>query len=441
MNGSGLADELVTDLLRSAWIVEAARARVFSRWARRGDGWRSLAALAQQRADVVAANLEARGRSPDDNLVAAHASWMTTCVPRPDEPFAGLFMARLGGWVDAHAAGYLERDARLVTELGERERATVTLPTVMPPLPPPRSLGPEPEVRSPSVRLRVGVLGDLHAGSERAHALAVAAIADLNAARPDIVVQLGDLTDRGDAEEFAAAADLLTRLDAPFEVVMGNHDAYSYADEALTGRSRFEALAGRPPEGLLREAAGIRLLLLDSVEHEVSPFPPYDLLSGAFGPGRGGAIVRGTLTPAQHDLLAEVATTDAPPALVFLHHPPQPFTGFPPVIFGLNDVDSGRLHATCDSGNVWGVFAGHTHRNHRGPGFDGVAVVEVAAPRDYPFGFGLIDISASGYRYRFHQISARSLVKSSAAGVSMIQRRYGAGRRHDRAVDWSRPVG
>jgi hypothetical protein len=167
---------------------------------------------------------------------------------------------------------------------------------------------------------------------------------------------------------------------------------------------------------------------------------PYDLVTGTFAEGRGGALVRGALTAEQHDLLAEVARPGSPPALVFLHHPPQPFTGFPPVLFGLSDADSGRLHATCDSGNVWGVFAGHTHRNHRGRGFDGVPVQEVGVPRDFPFGYGLIDVEERGYSYRFHQISDRDLVTRTSAPVAAIQRRYSAGRPQDRGFTWERPT-
>src|SRR5918997_1613946 len=131
MDGIRLADELITDLLRSAWIVEAA--------------------------------LRRRDTRVDESLVGDHASWMTHCVPDPHEPFADLFLARLGGWVDAHAVPYVDEGAE--------------------------------------------------------------AIADLNLAGPDVVVQLGDLTQGGEEEEFRAATRLLAELDAPVEATIGNHDA------------------------------------------------------------------------------------------------------------------------------------------------------------------------------------------------------------------------
>ena len=134
-------------------------------------------------------------------------------------------------------------------------------------------------------------------------------------------------------------------------------------------------------------------------------------MSGSFLEGPGGAIVRGSLSVAQHEILADLAAPGTAPAFVFLHHPPQPFTGFPPILFGLRDADSGRLHAVADSGNIWGVFAGHTHRNARTTTFDGVPVHEVGIPRDYPHGFALLEIADDGYAYRFVQLSDEDLVR------------------------------
>jgi hypothetical protein len=117
----------------------------------------------------------------------------------------------------------------------------------------------------------------------------------------------------------------------------------------------------------------------------------------------------------------------------------QPFTSFPPIIFGLRDLDSGRLHATCDSGNVWGVFCGHTHRNARTRDFDGVPVTEVATPGGYPFGYGLIDVASGGYRYRFVQLSNRDLVAEMHAHTNAFIHRYGLGPLEARSFDWRRP--
>jgi hypothetical protein len=202
----------------------------------------------------------------------------------------------------------------------------------------------------------------------------------------------------------------------------------------------YAASFGREPDGLLIEHSGIRFAVLDSAEHAISPFPSFDLLSGTFLDEPGGAIVRGSLTPAQHEILAEVAAPGSPPCFVFLHHPPQPFVSFPPLLFGLREADSGRLHAVVDSGNVWAVFAGHTHRNARTTTYeDGIAAQEVGIPRDYPFGFSLVDVTERGFRFRFVQISDRDLLEPAYARTGKIQRRYSRGRDEDLAFVWSKP--
>jgi len=155
--------------------------------------------------------------------------------------------------------------------------------------------------------------------------------------------------------------------------------------------------------------------------------------------GKGGAVVRGSLTTPQHDILADVAAPGSGPAFVFLHHPPQPFTGFPPVLFGLRDEDSGRLHAVADSGNVWGVFAGHTHRNARTRNYGTVPAHEVGIPRDYPFGYGLVDVSDEGYAYSFVQLSDERLLMEAYKGAGRIHRRYALGRDEDRSFVWRAP--
>src|ERR671920_484852 len=127
-----------------------------------------------------------------------------------------------------------------------------------------------------------------------------------------------------------------------------------------------------------------------------------------------------SLTPPQHEILAEVAGPDGGPAFVFLHHPPQPFSGSPPILFGLREEDSGRLHAVADSGNVWGVFAGHTHRNKLTRRYGSVPVMEVGIPRDYPYGYALIDVTDRGYSYRFVQLSDEKLLRKAYESATVI---------------------
>jgi hypothetical protein len=436
MTSVELPRDVVADLLRSAWIVESARAIVYADWRLAQERFEASRARASERAETLRTALDNLGVVSDRTLVDAHARWIHRCARGPDEPLADLFMGRLADWVDAHALHYVGAGAERMRVLSGEERAALTWPSALPPPPPFEPLGPPAGARRDDVELRIGILGDLHVGSANADDLAAAAVADLNAAHPDVVVQLGDLTDRGERSEFEDAARLLADLEAPLLTTMGNHDAYSMSEGQLLGRARFRDFFGREPEGLLVEVSGYRIVVLDSVDHGISPFAPFDLVTGSFLEGSGGAVVRGALSEAQHELLAEVAAPGAPPAFVFLHHPPQPFTGFPPVIFGLRDADSGRLHATSDSGNVWGVFAGHTHRNHRGTGFDGVPSQEVAAPRDFPCGYALIDVAEGGYEYRFVQVSDQQVLQPAYERAGAFHRRYALGEARERGWCW-----
>jgi 3',5'-cyclic AMP phosphodiesterase CpdA len=434
-----VADDIITDLLRSAWIIERARADVYQAWSSGDQRFEAGTARAARRADVVENVLAGRVRRMDTDLVGPHAAWMRALAG--DEPgevqFGDIFLVRLGDWVEGHAGPFLDGGEAELKTLGEKDRADISVPESIPPPPGFEPLA-TPAADPPGpVRFRFGILGDLHFGSPGGEPFGRAAVADLNSSGADFVIQLGDVTDHGDEDEFKLAAAVLDELRVPCTTMMGNHDVFSYKEERLAGREYYPATFGREPEGVLFDHDGVRIAVLDSAEHGASPFAPFNLVTGGFEEGSGGAVVRGSLTPRQHDILAEVAARDAGPAFVFLHHPPQPFTAFPPVIFGLRDADSGRLHATVDSGNVWGVFAGHTHRNARTRTFDGVPAMEVASPRDYPFGYALVDVTDRGYAYNFHQISDQELLEEGYARSGPIHRRYGRGSDDERAFAWT----
>ncbi|MDQ3646091.1 MAG: metallophosphoesterase [Actinomycetota bacterium] len=436
-----LSEELIGDLLRSAWVIESARSNVYAGWAESEDLFAQDSRRAAERAGIVERSLAGTGREPDRALVQPHADWIRSLAGSdPAEvTFGDLFVARLGSWVEGHASGFLGDGAAELHALGEEERSVLRFPTSLPEPPGFEPLA-TPEIEAPGdVRFRFGILADLHIGSPTGEATARAAIADLNREGVDLVIQLGDITDQGDSAEFKLAMKVLDGLEMPVTTMMGNHDVYSRGEQRISGREYYLSSFGREADGVLLEHQGMRFAVLDSVEHAATPFAPYDLVKGAFVEGPGGAIVRGALTAPQHELLAEVAAPGAPPAFVFLHHPPQPFTSFPPIIFGLRDADSGRLHATVDSGNVWGVFAGHTHRNARTRDFDGVPAHEVAIPRDYPFGYGIVDVTSSGYAYRFKQLSDEDLLREGYGKAGTIHRRYGRGSEAERAFVWTAP--
>jgi len=435
-----LNQEILTDLFRSAWIIEGARTQLYEAWSRSDPSYGSWREHSLERQAIIEKSLRAHEGIPDPDLVDIHSRWMTSLAGNdPDEvPLGALFISRLGAWVRGHVSDFLVEGADRLNTLCDEDDATLTFPERFPeppPFEPIQSL----EVEPPGeVLFRFGILADLHIGSRKGGTFAAAAISDLNESGADLVVQLGDITDHGNKEEYELATEALGRLRMPVVTMMGNHDVFSIAEERLSGREYYESSFGRVPDGVILEHKGFRFAVFDSVEHSSSPIPAFDFVSGSFIKGHGGAIVRGSLTPAQHDLLAEVAAPDSAPTFLFLHHPPQPFTGFPPVLFGLRDEDSGRLHATIDSGNVWGVFAGHTHRNARTRNFDGVPAQEVAIPRDYPFGYALVDVGSEGYAFRFVQLSDHDLLEPAYRNAGVIHRRYGRGTDDELAFVWKR---
>ena len=435
-----LSSEILVDLFRSAWLIEASRAELYRAWIQSDPAYEAFSERSEQQAAIVKRALDSKGREPDLDLVGPHAEWMLrTAGATPEEaPFGPLFISRLGTWVEAHAADFLPEGGDKLKELGEEERSGLSFPEQLPP-PPPFEPVVAPHAEPPGeVLFRFAILADLHFGSRQGDKFALVAIEELNSSGADLVIQLGDITDHGKREEFETAASALSKLEIPLVTMMGNHDVLSITEERLTGREYYTASFGREPDGVILDHKGFRFAVLDSVEHAASPLPAFDFVAGKFIEANAGAIVRGSLTPAQHDLLARVAEAGAPPAFVFLHHPPQPFLGFPPVLFGLRDADSGRLHATIDSGNVWGVFAGHTHRNARSRDYDGVPAHEVAIPRDFPYGYGLVDVSAEGYAFRFVQLSNEEMLKKAYETANPILRRYARGSDDELAFAWSK---
>jgi predicted phosphodiesterase len=436
-----LAEETIRDLFRSSWLVERARANVYGAWAKLDDAFAARSGKADGRAEILATALEGLGVKPDEPLVEAHTGWLRSMSgDSPGEvPLGDLFVARLGNWVDAHAADFLAAGRPELIRLGDEERADVTFPSSLPGPPPFERVETIPVDPPGKVLFRFGILGDLHFGSERGEMHARAAIDDLNRSGAELVIQLGDLTDHGNKDEFELAAKTLAELEMPLATVMGNHDVYSIEEGRLSGREYYASFFGRQPDGALLTHKGYRFALLDSATNAASPFAAFDFVKGDFLGGPGGAVVNGSLTDAQHEILADVAAPGTEPAFVFLHHPPQPFTGFPPVLFGLRDTDSGRLHATIDSGNVWGLFAGHTHRNKLTREYGTVPALEVGIPRDFPFGIALVDVTENGYAYRFVQLSDEELLRDAYQYAGMIHRRYGLGDERDRGFVWTRP--
>ncbi|MFD2141345.1 phosphodiesterase [Ancylobacter oerskovii] len=165
-------------------------------------------------------------------------------------------------------------------------------------------------------------------------------IADLNRHHgdADLVVFSGDLTDDGEPGAYAALATRLAALEAPYRLMMGNHD------QRAAFAATFPDAAGA--DGFVQAAVdlgGWTAVLLDT--HE---------------PGH----VEGRLCETRLGWL-DGALVGAGNALIFLHHPPA--------AIGIPSLDGSRLAepeglaaVLRRHGNVRHLFAGHVHRRASG---------------------------------------------------------------------------
>ena len=183
-----------------------------------------------------------------------------------------------------------------------------------------------------------------------------AAVEEISALAPDLVVAKGDLTSQGTRDEYDRFVEV---YDAAFGDrlvhVRGNHESYHRLD-----------VAAWPTQE--RVLPGVIVALLDTSED-----------------GR----INGHLDTEQLDWLDELGERADRPVLVFGHHPvwdpaveprhDQTFGIVPDDTEALAEV-MGRRPALV------GYFAGHTHRNHvvHLPGAGAVPFAEVASVKDFP---------------------------------------------------------
>ena len=166
------------------------------------------------------------------------------------------------------------------------------------------------------------------------------AVAALNALvpRPDITVVTGDLVDHGEPEEYEHLLALLSRLQMPFFVIPGNHDAREPLRDAFRSAGYLSA------NGFLQYAIEdypLRIVALD------------------------------TLIPGQHSgsLCAErlgwldstLAAQPERPTVIVMHHPPFPTAITYMDKYGL-DNSAALAEIVARNPQVERILCGHLHR-------------------------------------------------------------------------------
>jgi 3',5'-cyclic-AMP phosphodiesterase len=182
------------------------------------------------------------------------------------------------------------------------------------------------------------------------------AIEEMRAIAPDAVVVKGDLTTRGNKEEYAQFLDFYAAAfgDRLYHV-RGNHDGYYGEDFA----------SDAPIEVTL---PGVTLAILDTVIPRSAT---------------------GQVSAEQLEWLDELGSRADRPVLVLGHHHPwQPGSSSrPDTYFGINCDDSEKLvDVVARRPRLVGYFAGHTHRNRvrRFAATGDAPWVEVACVKDFP---------------------------------------------------------
>ena len=204
------------------------------------------------------------------------------------------------------------------------------------------------------------------------------AIADIRAARPDVVVVKGDLTSMGTRAEYQSFLNAYGPAFGERLVhVRGNHDAYHGEDFAAFSHQSVTL-------------PGVKLAVIDTSI-----------------PGKAsGGVAAETLA-----WLDQLAADADRPVLVFGHHHAwnPDSRDRPEAYFGINPDDSERLvDVVARRPRIAGYFAGHTHRNRvrhfsaTGP----VPWVEVACVKDFPGAWAEYRVHEGGILQIFRRISA-----------------------------------
>ena len=203
-----------------------------------------------------------------------------------------------------------------------------------------------------------------------------AAVAEIGAIDPALVVAKGDLTTHGTLDEYQAFLHCYHDAFGDRLVhVRGNHDAKD-TDFAATATQRIDL-------------PGAIVLVLDTA----IPYAP-----------------NGRLTAEQLAWLDDVAASADRPVLVFGHHHPwDPGSRHrADDYFGINPDDSEALvSVVARRPAIRGYFAGHTHRNRvrRFAATGDVPFVEVACVKDFPGAWAEYDVHEGGIVQLHHRIS------------------------------------
>jgi 3',5'-cyclic AMP phosphodiesterase CpdA len=277
---------------------------------------------------------------------------------------------------------------------------------------------------------KVATISDIHVGQHELgrfprfydipnERCVAAAVAEIAAWQPDLLVVKGDLTEHGYADEWPRIAAILGDARAPVVATVGNHDI-RYID-AVDGTADLAA-AGveltRRGGIMVRDVPGVRVIVADTTTgHNVGSFARVgDAVVEAAAATSGGVLLT-----VHHHLMPWPVPYHWPPGI-----PRADWRGF-----------VRRLHAA--NPNVL-ITSGHTHR-HRARRRGRVPVTEVGAVRDFPGVWGAYESYESGLVQTVRRIGAPDVLRwtdDTARTAAGMWRRWSPGRLRDRCftLDW-----
>lgn len=418
------------ELVHSCWLIESGRARVLE-----SRGHDDSAERTFERADLIAKRAAVEGTEVNEEFAQSHSGWISEVAGTEEETgvLGFFFLQRLGNYVEVHMERVLEGAPReKMIDLGkpDAEAVAAAIQARGVPSPPPPEFPETPEVHAPgSAHTRVGVIGDPHVGLNASDRIIPVVIGDLNNEGVDLTIVIGDLTQNGRADLFVRAREMFEALRSPWLVTLGNHDMWGYDTERAVGLERFASAFDRDPFGVA-EANGVRTVMINSADPTASPFPPYDITLGAFTGEPNEAVPGGRI---DEEMEAWMSTVEpGPPTFAFLHHPPYPYMGFPPLIFGLDEPSTGRLSAFVERIGAWGVMCGHTHRSVAYE-LAGIPFLETISSKEWPFAYGILEVSDQGWSYNLRPISDQRIIDEESSRYSVLHRRYIRGEKEARA--------
>ena len=205
-----------------------------------------------------------------------------------------------------------------------------------------------------------------------------AAVAEIAALGPDVVVAKGDLTCVGSEEEYQLFLDTYAQFGSTLHHLRGNHDAMQDPTMALEGA----------PYAV--DCNGVTIAVIDTVRPRLP----------------GGQITRDQLA-----WLDATAAQTSDPVFVFGHHQIWDLRSDTRSenYFGI-DPDSSEAFAAVVGRreNIVGYFAGHTHRNRirRFTEARDVPFVEVGAVKEYLGVWAEYQVYEGGYTQVIHRLSS-----------------------------------